>query len=62
MVVGTFSVLLGYLLGSILPAYWLGNLVYQIDIREHGTKNAGTTNVYHVLGLAPAVITAFYDT
>lgn len=51
----------GYLLGSISPSYFLGKVLKKVDIREHGTKNAGTTNTYAVLGLGPAVVTALYD-
>ena len=51
----------GYLFGSISPSYILGRLLKNIDIREHGTKNAGATNVYKVLGLGPAVITVVFD-
>jgi acyl phosphate:glycerol-3-phosphate acyltransferase len=51
----------GYLVGSINPGYLLGKMK-GIDIREEGTKNAGTSNTYHVLGLKYAVPTAFYDT
>lgn len=58
---GLLSLLIGYLIGSVSPAYILGKILKGIDIREHGSKNAGTANVYHVLGLWPAVITAFYD-
>ena len=50
-----------YLLGSISPSYILGRLLKGIDIRRHGTGNAGTLNTYHVLGLWPAVVTAVYD-
>jgi acyl phosphate:glycerol-3-phosphate acyltransferase len=40
----------GYLLGSIPSAVWLGKLVCGIDVREHGSKNAGATNTVRVLG------------
>jgi glycerol-3-phosphate acyltransferase PlsY len=60
IVCGT-SLLLAYLLGSVSPAYFLGRLLKGLDIREQGTRNAGTTNVYHTLGLAPAVVTAVFD-
>jgi len=53
--------LIGYLLGSFLPAYFLARKLRGVDIREEGTKNAGTVNTYHVLGLFPAVITAIFD-
>lgn len=51
---------IGYLLGSILPAYLIGRL-RGIDLRQRGDKNAGTTNAFHVLGLAAAIPTAIYD-
>lgn len=43
-------VLIAYLLGSIPTAYWVGKYFYKIDIREHGSKNAGATNTFRVLG------------
>jgi len=55
------ALLIGYLLGSISPAFILGKVLKGIDIRQHGTKNAGTTNVKKVLGLGPAIFTAIYD-
>lgn len=39
-----------YLLGSIPSAVWLGKWFHNIDVREHGSGNAGTTNVIRVLG------------
>lgn len=39
-----------YLLGSIPSAVWFGKLLYGIDVREHGSKNAGATNTVRVLG------------
>ena len=43
-------VIIAYLLGSIPSAVWIGQHYYGIDIREYGSKNAGTTNVLRVLG------------
>lgn len=54
-------IFIGYLLGSISPAYILGRVLRGIDIREHGTHNAGTRNVKKVLGLGPAIICGIYD-
>ena len=48
-------------MGCILPAYIFGKLK-GIDIRKEGSKNAGTANVYHVLGVSYAIPTALYDT
>lgn len=40
-----------YLLGSVPTAVWTGRLLHGIDIREHGSGNAGATNVMRVLGV-----------
>ena len=40
----------GYLIGSIPTSYWVGKRFFGIDIREHGSKNAGATNTFRVLG------------
>lgn len=42
--------ILAYLLGSIPSAVWIGKQFHNIDVREHGSGNAGTTNVMRVLG------------
>jgi glycerol-3-phosphate acyltransferase PlsY len=44
-----WCILIGYFLGSISVAYIVGK-VRGIDIREHGSGNAGTTNTLRVLG------------
>ncbi|MEN9699774.1 MAG: acyl-phosphate glycerol 3-phosphate acyltransferase [Bacteroidota bacterium] len=43
-------ILIGYLLGSIPTAVWVGKSFCQTDVREHGSKNAGATNTFRVLG------------
>ena len=43
------SLLLGYLFGIFQTAYFVGK-ANGIDIREHGSGNAGTTNALRVLG------------
>ncbi len=42
--------ILAYLIGSIPTAVWVSNWVFGIDIREHGSGNAGATNAFRVLG------------
>ena len=54
--------LLGYLIGSISPAYLLGRFVFGVDIRTVNYRNAGTRNVKKTLGLWPAAVTAAVDT
>ena len=44
-----------YLLGSIPSAVWIGKKYYGVDIREHGSKNAGTTNMLRVLDKRAAI-------
>lgn len=61
MLYGILAILIGYLIGSISPAYILGRLLKGIDIREHGSKNAGAENTYKILGLVPAIIAAIID-
>lgn len=41
---------LAYLIGSIPTAVWVSKWVYGIDIREHGSGNAGATNTFRILG------------
>lgn len=43
-------IIIAYVLGSIPSAVWIGRRYFGIDIREYGSKNAGTTNVLRVLG------------
>jgi len=46
----TISFIAAYLLGSVPNAVWVGKKFHGIDVREHGSKNAGATNVIRVLG------------
>jgi len=55
------SILIGYLLGSVSPAYFLTKWIKGVDIREIGARYAGTTNVKRNVGLFPAIATGFYD-
>jgi glycerol-3-phosphate acyltransferase PlsY len=55
------AILIGYILGSILPAYFLGKWLKRFDIREVGTKNAGTTNVIKSVGVLAGIPTAIFD-
>jgi glycerol-3-phosphate acyltransferase PlsY len=43
-------ILSAYLVGAIPSAVWIGKMVYGIDVRKHGSGNAGATNVIRVLG------------
>lgn len=52
---------LGYLLGSIPTAVWLGKNKYGIDVREHGSHNAGATNTFRVLGQKAGIVVLSID-
>ncbi len=45
-----FILLTAYLFGSLPSAVWIGKIFYGIDVREHGSGNAGATNVFRVIG------------
>ena len=60
-VLDNFSIILAYLLGSIPTAVWVGRYFYNIDIREFGSGNAGTTNTLRTLGKVPAVFVLLVD-
>jgi glycerol-3-phosphate acyltransferase PlsY len=53
--------LVAYLFGSIPTAVWVGKAWYGIDVREHGSKNAGATNTFRVLGKKPGKVVLLID-
>jgi glycerol-3-phosphate acyltransferase PlsY len=52
---------LGYLSGSLPSGLWLGRMLKGVDVREHGSKNMGATNVYRVLGPGIGIATLLLD-
>lgn len=42
--------ILAYLIGSLVPGYWIGKLFFHKDIRTEGSGNIGTTNAFRILG------------
>jgi len=50
-----------YLLGSLPTGYLAGKLVKGIDIREHGSRSVGATNVLRTVGKWPALIVLLVD-
>jgi glycerol-3-phosphate acyltransferase PlsY len=53
--------LAAYLLGATPTSYLAGRLVRGIDLREHGSKNLGATNVYRLLGWKYAIPVGLID-
>jgi acyl phosphate:glycerol-3-phosphate acyltransferase len=54
-------VLIAYLLGSIPTSVWVGKTFFRIDIREHGSGNAGATNTIRVLGWKAGLPVFIFD-
>ena len=52
--------LASYLLGGIPTGYIIGR-IKGIDIRQHGSGNPGTANVYRTLGKWPGILTFIVD-
>ena len=50
-----------YLFGSTPTGYRAGRLLKGIDIREHGSKSTGATNVLRTLGKWPALVVLLVD-
>jgi acyl phosphate:glycerol-3-phosphate acyltransferase len=52
---------IAYLFGSTPTGYLAGKLLKGIDIREHGSKSTGATNVLRTLGKWPALVVLLVD-
>ena len=50
-----------YFLGSIPTAVWIGKAKYGVDVRELGSKNAGATNTFRVLGKKAGKVVLMID-
>ena len=52
---------IGYFLGNISAGLLIARRMGNIDIRDYGSGNAGTTNVLRTLGWLPSVLTLIGD-
>jgi acyl phosphate:glycerol-3-phosphate acyltransferase len=55
------GLVIAYLLGSTPTGYLAGKLLRGIDIREHGSRSTGATNVLRTLGKWPALAVLIID-
>ena len=53
--------LLAYFIGAIPCSVWIGKKFYNLDVREHGSGNAGATNTFRVIGTKVGVIVLVLD-
>lgn len=55
------GLMIAYLLGSIPTGYVAGKILKGIDIRQHGSRSTGATNVLRTLGKLPAAVVLVVD-
>lgn len=53
-------IIVGYIMGCIQSSYIIGRM-NKIDIREHGSKNAGASNAFMTLGWKKGVLVGVID-
>jgi glycerol-3-phosphate acyltransferase PlsY len=58
---GLAAVIAAYLFGSIPTSVWWGRAFHGVDVREHGSRNAGATNTFRVLGWRAGVPVLLID-
>lgn len=56
-----FALVGAYLIGSIPTSYLAGRLGAGIDLRQHGSRSLGATNVWRVLGPRYAIPVGLFD-
>lgn len=56
-----FAAVIGFVLGSIPSGLWIVKLFCGIDIRDYGSKNIGTTNVFRTVGAPLAALVLICD-
>lgn len=56
-----YCFIIGYFIGCIQSAYIVGKIFGKIDIREHGSGNAGMTNVTRILGAKAGIFVFVFD-
>ncbi len=50
-----------YLIGAIPSSLWMGKIFYNIDVRDHGSGNAGATNTFRVFGWKAGTTVLLFD-
>jgi glycerol-3-phosphate acyltransferase PlsY len=55
------TIVAAYLLGSIPSSVWYGIGYFGIDVRKHGSGNAGATNTFRVLGKRAGTVVMLID-
>lgn len=53
--------IVGHIFGSVPSGLWIVKSLFDIDIREYGSKNIGTTNVFRTVGAKTAILVLVLD-
>lgn len=56
-----FACIAAYIIGSVPTAVWAGRFFHGVDVRQHGSGNAGATNTIRVLGWKTGVPVLLID-
>ena len=59
--INILALVFAYLIGSIPTSVWLGKYFHGLDIREHGSGNAGATNTFRIFGKKLGIIVLIID-
>ena len=55
------AIIIAYLVGSVPSAIWVSKWFFGIDVRDYGSKNAGATNTFRVIGKKAGFPVLFFD-
>lgn len=61
LLITVVAAIVAYFLGSFPTSYLVGRVVKGVDIRRHGSGNAGATNVARVVGTLPGLVVLLVD-
>ncbi|GAF26987.1 predicted membrane protein [Moorella thermoacetica Y72] len=56
------GIFMAYAVGSLAGGHFLSRILYNADVRQVGSGNAGTMNVLRNLGIAAGIMTFIWDT
>ncbi len=56
-----FIIFCAYLIGSVPTSVWIGRFFFRTDVRNHGSRNAGSTNTIRVLGYKAGIPVLLLD-
>lgn len=55
------ALVLAYLIGSIPTSVWISRGIFKVDVRKHGSGNAGATNTMRTVGWKAGMIVLAFD-